>query len=175
MATLYIGAADLVDIAHVEGLDEELAARPEVVYIYWTGSSWPTRASSIPVGYTGAVIYDSTTDIAASAPSDDVIGDRWFKASSGGSAGATWTEVEIDFGTTPQYSTTFTITDAAVSSTSKVAVTSSGKIATGRAGDDWAWDAIMFSALPGTGNFTLTAFALPGPVAGKRKIQYQIG
>lgn len=88
--------------------------------------------------------------------------------------GGSWTEAEVDFGSTPVYSKTFTVTDATATGTSKIVVSPSGTVATGRVGDDWEWDAIIFAALPATGTFTLTALAEPGPVVGKRKIFYQI-
>ncbi|MFN0027719.1 MAG: hypothetical protein ACKV2O_11170 [Acidimicrobiales bacterium] len=96
----------------------------------------------------------------------------------GGGGGGTVTRIEIDFGTPgadkPSYSKTFTVVDAAVSPTSDIAVTPSGRVATGRVGDDWAWDGLSLSALAGTGSFTLTANAQPGPVLGRRTVQYQV-
>jgi hypothetical protein len=86
-----------------------------------------------------------------------------------------WTKTEIDFGTHPVWDKTFTITDARCGSGSVVMAAPCGTVATGRVGDDWAWDALALSALPGTGSFALTASAMPGPVVGKRTIQYQIG
>lgn len=88
--------------------------------------------------------------------------------------GASWTEVEVDFGSTPVYSKTFTVTDASVSGASKVAVVPCGKVATGGSEDDWEWDGITFAANPSAGSFHLMAAAFPGPVAGKRKISYQV-
>jgi hypothetical protein len=87
---------------------------------------------------------------------------------------SSWTEAEVDFGSTPKYDATFTVTDAAVSGTSKVTVIPCGKAATGRTADDWQWDGIVFAANPAAGSFTLYATAQPGPVVGKRKIQYQV-
>ena len=90
-------------------------------------------------------------------------------------AGVSWTEIEVDFGsTTPQYDSLFTITDAAVTATSKIQILESGKPATGRVAGDAQWDSIFASALPGTGNFQLYAMAHPGPVLGKRKLQYTV-
>jgi len=86
----------------------------------------------------------------------------------------TLTQVEIDFGSTPVRSARFTVTDAAVSGGSKVAVWESGVAATGRADGDHLWDSIAYAAIPGTGQFTLDAFAT-GFVVGKRNVIYQIG
>jgi hypothetical protein len=86
-----------------------------------------------------------------------------------------WTETEIDFGTTPQWAMTFTVTDAnCTSSALHVAVVQSSNTATGRTAGDVEWDQLLLAALPGTGSFVVTAMAFPGPVVGKRKIQYQI-
>lgn len=86
-----------------------------------------------------------------------------------------WTEYEIDFGSTPVYDATFTVVDAAVSGTTEVAVVQSGATATGRAAGDALFDSITYAAVPGAGQFTLYALAMPGPVVGKRKILYQVG
>lgn len=91
-----------------------------------------------------------------------------------GSAGASWTEVEIDFGSAPTYSKSFTVTDGSVNAGSKIAVVPCGKVATGGSEDDWEWDGITFAANPGAGVFSLIAAAFPGPVIGKRKISYQV-
>ena len=93
-------------------------------------------------------------------------------ATSGG-AGASWTEAEVDF-LTPSYDYQFMVTDAAVGVASKITVIPCGKVATGRTADDWQWDGITFAALPAVGSFTLYAVAHPGPVIGKRKIQYSV-
>ena len=90
---------------------------------------------------------------------------------SGGGGGLTLTEIEVDFGTKPTRSKKFTITNASISGSSKVIVSPSGNVATGRVGDDWEWDSISTSAKAGTGQFILTCFA-SGKVAGKRKFYY---
>jgi hypothetical protein len=90
-----------------------------------------------------------------------------------GGGGSTWTEAEVDF-LTPSYDYQFTVTDATVGVASKITVIPCGKAATGRTADDWQWDGITFAALPAVGSFTLYATAHPGPVVGKRKIQYSV-
>lgn len=94
---------------------------------------------------------------------------------SGGGGSASWTEVEIDFGSgVGVFDATFTVTDATVSGSSKVAVVQSGVTATSRAAGDALWDGITYAAVPAAGQFTLYA-KCSGPVAGKRKILYQVG
>lgn len=88
--------------------------------------------------------------------------------------GATWTEVEINFGTKPEWSKTFTIVDPSALPASKILVMPSGNVATGRVGNDLEWDNMVLGALSGTGQFTLTALATPGPVVGNRKVFYSI-
>lgn len=96
----------------------------------------------------------------------------WATVASGAS---TWTEYEIDFGNSPRYDATFTVTDAGVTGTSEISVVQSGNPATGRAAGDALFDAIIYAASPGAGQFTLYALAIPGPIVGKRKILYQVG
>lgn len=92
-----------------------------------------------------------------------------------GGGSASWTEVEIDFGSgVGVFDATFTVTDATVSGSSKVAVVQSGVTATSRAAGDALWDGITYAAVPAAGQFTLYA-KCSGPVAGKRKILYQVG
>jgi hypothetical protein len=91
------------------------------------------------------------------------------------SSGATWTETEIDFGALPVYSASFTIADGGISAISKVQVLPCGKAATGRTADDWEWDGATFAANPGAGSATCYAVFTPGPIVGRRKIQYSIG
>ena len=94
----------------------------------------------------------------------------------GGSTPISITEVEIDFGTKPVTSKSFTVTDAAVSATSKISIVPSAKTATGRVNtDDMEWDGLSLAAVAGTGSFTVYAVANPGPVVGKRVINYIVG
>lgn len=96
-------------------------------------------------------------------------------AANGTGGSSSWTEVEIDFGSTPVREKTFTITDAAVTGpTKKIIPTPSGNIGTGRVGNDLEWDNLLLGAIAGTGSFVLTALAVPGPVVGKRKVFYQV-
>lgn len=96
-------------------------------------------------------------------------GDGQWTAISTGSFAVT--SAEIDFGTVPVKSKRVTVTDAAITATSKIMVTPNGATATGRVGNDWEWDTINFSAVAGTGNFLLTGTA-SGRIKGKRKIFY---
>lgn len=84
------------------------------------------------------------------------------------------TEIEIDFGALPTWGFETTVVDAAVSPTSSVLIWQSGATATGRVGNDAAWDQILLAANPGSGQFTLTAIPMPGPVVGKRKVLYRV-
>lgn len=85
------------------------------------------------------------------------------------------TEVEVDFGETPVYSASIVVTAAACAATDNVLVTPSANPATGRGTDDGLWDGLILSAKAGTGQFTLHAMAVPGPIVGKRNILYQLG
>lgn len=82
--------------------------------------------------------------------------------------------IEVDFGTKPVYDATFTITDAAITALSNVSAQQSGKVATGRVAGDSAWDAINCAVLPAAGSAVLYCTASPGPVVGRRIIQYQV-
>ena len=90
----------------------------------------------------------------------------------GGGAGTfAVTEIEVDFGSTPVTDATFTITDATITGSSKIMCVESGNVGTSRVGADSLWDSINYTALAGTGQFTLYARA-SGAVIGKRKLFY---
>lgn len=87
------------------------------------------------------------------------------------------TSVELDFtpgGTTPCYSKEFAVVDARVAPSSRILVFQSGDTATGRVGNDLAWDQLLLGAVAGTGQFTISALATPGPISGRRVVLYQI-
>lgn len=87
----------------------------------------------------------------------------------------TVTAVEVDFTQAhPVYEAEFTIVDALVTPATNIVVSQSGATATGRVGNDLAWDQILLGAVAGTGQFTLTAQAHPGPITGRRVILYQL-
>ena len=94
--------------------------------------------------------------------------------SGGGSGSAVAvTSVEIDLGSVPRRDFRLTITDPAVTATSKVVVWPNGTPATGRGSDDWQWDGATLTAKAGAGQFTLYA-KFDGRVVGKRNIFYQV-
>lgn len=88
------------------------------------------------------------------------------------SSGLTLIETEVDFGSSPIECGEFIITDAAINSSHKIIVSASGNTATGRIGNDYSWENFSFSAIAGTGNFTLYANCSNGSLIGKRKIYY---
>lgn len=92
-----------------------------------------------------------------------------------GSGSSTVTEIEIDFGSSPTRTKKFTVVDAGVSASSKLVITQSGHAATGRQADENEMDPILFSGTPASGQFTLIANALTGPVAGKYRANYVVG
>jgi hypothetical protein len=95
-------------------------------------------------------------------------------AASGGGGGAAWTEVELDFGSSPVWNKQFTITDASIGATSKVIVVPSGNAPTGLQSDELEMDLIGYGAKAAAGSATVYAAAVTGPVTGKRKVFYSV-
>jgi len=120
-----------------------------------------------------ALIQRETLNFTGAGVTVSDVGGKTVVSIAGG--GGSWTEVEVDFGSSPVYGAEFTITDAAITAASKVQVLPCGKAATGRTADDWAWDGAAFAANPGAGSATCYAHFLPGPVVGLRKVQYSVG
>ena len=97
-----------------------------------------------------------------------------YSSSGGGGGSAVWTEIELDFGATPVADKVFTITDATVTATSKIAVVGSAKIPTSGTGDEGLFDIVVYTAKPAAGSFTIYAMALPGPIQNNRNVLYQV-
>lgn len=159
VATEAAAAAAAAAQADADAALAAIAALTEGHAIEYEGAALPQRAI---LNFTGSSVTVS-----------DVAGKTTVAVAGG--AGASWVEVEIDFGPTPVYGAEFTITDAAITSASKVQLLPCGKAATGRTADDWAWDGAAFAANPGTGSATCYAQFLPGPIVGRRKVQYSVG
>ena len=86
----------------------------------------------------------------------------------------TQTQVEIDFGSTATDQSTFTITDALVSGTSKIMAVQAFVAATSKEQDENEFDVLQCQTVAGTGNFTLVVSSLYGPVSGTFKINYWV-
>jgi hypothetical protein len=82
--------------------------------------------------------------------------------------------VEVDFGSVPVWSATFTIVDAGVGVSSQVSAWQDSTPASGREGNDAEFDALVCATMAGVGQFDLTVSAVPGPVVGARNIAYLI-
>ena len=84
------------------------------------------------------------------------------------------TQVEVDFGALPSWGAEFALVVPAATGASRVNVWESGATATGRVGNDQAWDQLLLSAAPSLGQIVITAIPMPGPVVGRRVVCYQI-
>lgn len=93
----------------------------------------------------------------------------WTATSAGGGGTASLAQATVDFGSVPVQSKSFVVVDAALSATSKVVITAHAE------SDELEMDMITYAALPGSGQMTVFASALPGPVSGTRKFNYLIG
>lgn len=150
--------------ADITNLVVDLAAKQIGIQLQDEGSNLGASGTVTNINFTGAGVTASratnsvTVNIPSAAP-----------------ASVSITEVEVDFGSSPVYDKIFTIVDVLVSSTSKILISESGKIATGRvAQGDSIFDTINVAALPGTGSLQALCRASPGPVVGRRLLQYMV-
>lgn len=83
----------------------------------------------------------------------------------------------VDFGSTPTQSGSFTITDNAATTNSRIVVYESSSTANSAlGGDEYEMDAITYSAYcTVAGTITVSAVARPSPVQGKRNVNYIVG
>jgi hypothetical protein len=92
-----------------------------------------------------------------------------------GLSGFSATSAELNFGSTPVEAGVFTVTDAAVTTASKIIVQQSGVAPTSKAQDENEFDQIIFFAVPAAGTFKVFARSLTGGIAGNFKINYALG
>lgn len=83
----------------------------------------------------------------------------------------------VDFGSAPTSSYTFSVTDSAATTASRIAVYPSSSTANGAyGGDEYEMDSVRYSAYcTVNGTITIQAMSSPSPVWGKRNINYIIG
>lgn len=128
------------------------------------------RASAPPTPASGRAAVYAKTDGRIYAKND--AGTEYDLTTTGG---GTMTEIEIDFGTTPKFSEIFDISDAAATTSSKIIAAPSAAAATGKTQDEIEFDTVVVAATCLTnGTIRVVCHALPGPVVGKFKINYQI-
>lgn len=105
----------------------------------------------------------------------DLLDEVGTSAFAGGGGGGSVTSALIDFGADAVGYKEFTITDPAVSPTSKILVSVGYRDDLGREVDETLIDPIHLLAIPGTGEFTLKAMANCGRVSGKYGVTYSVG
>lgn len=96
----------------------------------------------------------------------------WKNTPASGTGSVTGVEVELDFGTVATRAQSFTISDALVSATSLIIMTTSGNAPTGRSADETQMESFTVSCLPSLGSFNATINSLQGAVVGKYKFNY---
>lgn len=84
-------------------------------------------------------------------------------------------QTEVDFGTVPTDTKTFTVTAGAIVGTEQINATQSGDAPTGRSADENEMDTLQVSARAASGSIVFIVRALDGPVVGKYKINYLVG
>lgn len=91
-----------------------------------------------------------------------------------GGAGANWTTYELDFGSAAKFVDVETVTDAAVSASSKIMVLQSGLAATGRQADENEMDELTCRGIPASGQFSLLCSCARSVTHGKFKVAYTV-
>jgi hypothetical protein len=101
-----------------------------------------------------ALTQRTTIDFVGSGVTASDVGGETRVTISGGGGGATATVVEVDLGSTPTFAGKFTITDAAITTTSNVLVWQSHGPYTGKGtqSDEGTMDMIHCLAIPGSGS-----------------------
>ena len=95
-----------------------------------------------------------------------------FEFGSGGDGSFDITQIIVDVGSVPVYSTAVIITDANVSTSSKITAWQDATGFSGHPPDEAEMDALICSAEPLNGSFKLFIMAVPGPIVGQFLIDY---
>jgi hypothetical protein len=85
-----------------------------------------------------------------------------------------WTNVDVDFGTVAKRAVTQSVTDAAVSSSSKIILQQLGIAPSGRQADEAEMDSLLCRAIPASGSFKLICTSLEGSTHGTHRVVYQV-
>lgn len=101
------------------------------------------------------------------------VGNTGAAGTNGTNGALTVTEAEIDLGATPDDSFVITVIDAAIVATHNIIAVPSAEASSTNDEDEADMDSLLIAAVAGTGQFTLYVRAIPGPVSGRRKINYQ--
>jgi hypothetical protein len=129
--------------------------------------------ATIPTGERVEYKAEQGWTIYSTAGVPQTVGETGAAGTDGSDGALTVTEVEIDFGGTPVFEKQITVTDAGVSASSRIIATQSGKAATGKDADENQMDFLLMNCTPASGQFVLNAKAIPGPVSGLYKVNYQ--
>ena len=92
-----------------------------------------------------------------------------------GGSGADIKQAEVDFGSVPVWEASFLISDASVSAGSHLVGNVAYVAPTGKDLDEMEMDNLDLKFAPGTGEFTIYARGLDGPIHDKFKINYLCG
>lgn len=94
-------------------------------------------------------------------------------ATGGSGGGATVKETLVNVGSTPVSTASIVVTDAAVTTASRIALGWGGVVDTDENSPDM--DAVTFAAVPGTGQFTARIAAISGLIRGTFRLNYVTG
>ena len=148
-----------------------LDSTPPKFWLAVSATEWGQIGATPSGGYIPTSVLGSGTPTGTKFLKDN---NTW-AVPAGGGGGATLTETEVDFGYPPMKVKSFTITDASVTDSSKIMVSQSGGVPTGKGTGESELDSASFSAIAGTGQFTLIVTALDGKIGGTVKAFYLLG
>lgn len=164
-------ASHYIVIDYISIYNRDTVAATVTVKIDVSGTEKILWKGSLAVGY--KVEFVEGTGWRVLNDSGVLVGEAGTPGSDGSDGALTVSQAEIDFGATPVDRAAFTVTDAAINSAHKIIVTLDAVATSDADEDENEADSIILSATAGTGEFRVYARAYPGPVHGKRKINYQ--
>jgi hypothetical protein len=160
LLTLEVHNAD--SVSHTVFITRESAA-----------TDFRSRRVRIPSGGTLSYSQDGLWMLCDANGDELTVGSPGADGLNGADGALTVQEAEIDFGAIPKWEATFVVPVVGMTSAAKVIVCQSGRAATGLQADEAEFDSLLFSALAESGQFRLNARAIPGPVSGRFRINYQ--
>ena len=148
-----------------------LDSTPPKFWLAVSATEWGQIGATPSGGYIPTSVLGSGTPTGTKFLKDN---NTW-AVPAGGGGSATLAETEVDFSYPPQKAKSFTVTDAAITPSSKIMVSQSGAVPTGKGIGESELDSASFSAIAGTGQFTLIVTALDGKIGGTVKAFYLLG
>jgi hypothetical protein len=167
------GASTQRLIDYVSVYNADTAAATVTIKLDVSGTERILWRGSLAVGFKVEYVDGAGFRVLNASGVEVGVGNTGAAGTNGTNGALSVTEAEIDLGADPNDDFVITVIDAAIVATHNIIVVPSAEASSTNDEDEAEMDSLLMAAVAGTGQFTLYVRAIPGPVSGRRKINYQ--